>query len=245
MEFHVIGILFAAYGAAAYVFFLGVFVYAVGFVGNVPQLPKTIDSGAAGALIPSLIVNLVLLGIFAIQHSVMARPTFKRVWTRLVPTTVERSTYVLFSSLALAALFAYWRPMPQVIWDVPAGPFALALQVLFCAGFGLVLLSTFLLSHFELFGLQQVVLRLLRREAPNAEFRTPSLYQVVRHPLYLGFVIGFWATPTMTWGHLLLAIGTTGYILIAIQLEERNLVDTFGDRYRDYRRRVGMLLPKV
>jgi methanethiol S-methyltransferase len=174
----------------------------------------------------------------------MARPTFKRVWTRIVPPTIERSTFVLFSSVALGALCAFWRPMPQVIWDVQSGPLVLAIQVLFGAGFGLVLLSTFLLSHFELFGLEQVVLKLLRREAAGPEFRTPSLYQVVRHPLYLGFVIGFWATPYMSLGHLLLAAGTTGYILIAIQLEERNLVDLFGDRYRDYRKRVGMLFPK-
>lgn len=240
-----VAILFALYGMASYVFFLGVFVYAIGFVANVPLLPKTIDSGDAMGLGPSLVMNLILLGIFAVQHSVMARPTFKRVWTRIVPPTIERSTFVLFSSLALGALCAFWRPMPQTIWSVTAGPAVLALQVLFCAGFGLVLLSTFLLSHFELFGLEQVVLKLLRREAASPEFRTPSLYQVVRHPLYLGFVIGFWATPDMSLGHLLLAVGTTGYILIAIQLEERNLVDVFGDRYRDYRRRVGMLLPRI
>lgn len=240
-----IAIIFAAYAAAAYIFFLGVFNYSIGWLANVPGLPKTIDSGEAGPLLPSLIINLALVAVFAVQHSVMARPTFKRVWTRLVSPTVERSTYVLFSSLALGALCAFWRPMPQVVWNVPPGLFALALQVLFCAGFGLALLSTFLLSHFELFGLEQVVLRLLRREAQDAQFRTPSLYQLVRHPLYLGFIIGFWATPAMSLGHLLLAVGITGYVLIAIQLEERNLVDAFGDRYRDYRRRVGMLLPKV
>ena len=239
-----VAFLFAAYGVACYAFFFLVFLYAIAFTGNLPLVPKTIDSGAAGPLIPSLAVDVALLGLFAVQHSVMARPAFKRWWTKLIAPPIERSTYVLLASLALAALCGFWRPLPQVIWQAPEGPATIALQVLFAAGFGIVLISTFLLGHFELFGLQQVLFRMLGRQAAEPEFRTPSLYKVVRHPLYLGFILGFWATPVMTLGHLLLALGTTGYILVAIQLEEHDLIGVFGDRYRDYRRRVGMLLPK-
>jgi protein-S-isoprenylcysteine O-methyltransferase Ste14 len=241
----VIAILFAAYGVVTYAFFFLVFLYAIAFTGNLPLVPKTIDTGEPGALVPSLIVNVALLGIFAVQHSVMARPAFKRLWTKIVAPPIERSTYVLLASLALAALCAFWRPLPQVIWQAPEGPATIALQGLFVIGFGIVLISTFLLGHFELFGLTQVLNRMLRRQAGEPEFRTPSLYKVVRHPLYAGFVLGFWATPLMSLGHLLLALGTTGYILIAIQLEEHDLIEVFGDRYRDYRRRVGMLLPKL
>jgi len=239
-----LGIIYGLYGLICYAIFFVTFLYAVAFVGDLP-VPKTIDSGPASGLITTLAVDAALLALFAVQHSVMARPTFKRVWTRIVPPPVERSTYVLFSSAALIVLFHFWRPLPQPIWTVDGGPLAIALWTLFWAGWGVVLLSTFLINHFELFGLKQVFDR-LRRQAPSApEFHTPLLYNFVRHPLYLGFILAFWATPHMTLGRLIFAVGTLGYILIAIQLEERNLVDEFGERYRAYRRQVGMLVPRL
>jgi methanethiol S-methyltransferase len=237
------GLLSIVYGLAAYVFFLGTFLYAIAFVGDLP-VPKTIDSGPASALAEALIVNLLLLGIFAVQHSVMARPAFKRWWTRIVPERVERSTYVVAATAALALLLWQWRPIAEpVFWHVENRTGVAVLNVVFWAGWGVLLVSTFLLNHFELFGLSQVFATLLGRAAPTPEFKTPSLYRYVRHPIYLGFLLAFWATPTMTAGHLLFAAGSTGYILIGIWFEERDLVAQFGDRYRQYRRQVGMLLP--
>jgi methanethiol S-methyltransferase len=236
------GLVAMLYGIATYLLFLVAFLYAIAFVGNLP-VPKTIDSGLPGPFIPSLIVNVLLLGLFAVQHSVMARPAFKRWWTRLVPPAVERSTFVLFTSLALLLLYWQWRPMTDIIWSVTDPLGAIMLEVVSGIGWTVVLASTFMINHFELFGLRQVLARLLRQELPPAKFKTPMLYKSVRHPIYLGFLIAFWATPVMTAGHLLFAIATTGYILIGIWLEERDLIALFGDQYRRYREQVSMLIP--
>jgi protein-S-isoprenylcysteine O-methyltransferase Ste14 len=236
------GIAAVLYGGLVYLVFLGTFLYAAAFVGNLP-VPKTIDSGEPGPLAVALLVDTLLLGLFAIQHSVMARPAFKRWWTKLVPSSVERTTYVLLASLALLLLYWQWRPLPEVVWSVtnPAGE--LALQTVFWIGWGLVLLSTFLINHFELFGLRQVIAELRGETLPPPVFKTPLLYKKVRHPIYLGFLLAFWAAPIMTVGHLLFAVATTGYILIGIYLEERDLIALFGDQYRRYRQQVGMLIP--
>ena len=236
------GLVSVLYGSVAYTLFLGTILYAIAFVGGLP-VPKTIDSGAPGPLPLALIVNTALLGLFAVQHSLMARPAFKRWWKAIVPDSVERSTYVIFSSLALVLLFWQWQPMLQPIWSVTDPTGVVILRVVFWAGWALVFLSTFLINHFELFGLRQVWCRLTGKTLPPPAFRTPSLYRHVRHPLYLGFVMAFWATPVMTAGHLLFAAGATGYILVGIWFEERDLIHQFGDRYRRYRDEVGMLLP--
>jgi protein-S-isoprenylcysteine O-methyltransferase Ste14 len=230
------------YGIVAYLVFFPTFLYAIGFVENF-LVPKSIDSGASGPLVPSLLINAALLSVFAIQHSVMARPKFKAWWTQLVPKPVERSTYVLFASLALILLFYFWQPLTAPVWSVRSGPLANALTAISWVGFGIVLISTFLISHFELFGLQQVFVRFLGRSAEPLAFKTPGFYRFVRHPIYFGFIIAFWATPTMTLGHLEFAIATTGYIFVGIFLEERDLVAHFGEQYLAYRQRVSMIIP--
>jgi methanethiol S-methyltransferase len=230
------------YGGAAYALFLVVFLYLVGFVGGI-VVPRNVDHGIAAPLGQAVAVNVALLGVFGVQHSVMARPGFKRWWTRFVPAAIERSTYVWLSNAALLLLYWQWRTMPAVIWHVelPAG--RLAVWVLFWLGWATALTSTFLINHFDLFGLRQVYLAAREKPYTNLDFHTRLLYRLVRHPLMLGFLIAFWSAPTMTAGHLLFAVGMTSYILIAVQMEERDLVAELGERYRDYRREVPMLLP--
>jgi methanethiol S-methyltransferase len=206
-------------------------------------VPKHIDSGAVGPISEALHVNVTLISAFATQHSVMAPRQFKEWWIRYVPKTVERSTYVLLSSLALIALFVQWQPIPGVVWQIEDLSAALAVTVLSFAGFGLVLSSTFLIKHFELFGMNQVAYHLVGRQMAPHRFRTPLFYKFVRHPLYLGFIVAFWAAPTMTVGHLLFAAVTTAYIFVGIALEERDLIDVFGDEYRRYKARVSMIMP--
>jgi methanethiol S-methyltransferase len=230
------------YGIVAYLAFVVTIVYAIGFVTGI-GVPKTIDSGAVGEPIGAIIVNLLLMSLFAIQHSVMARPQFKKWWTRIVPVSVERSTFVLFSSLALMLLFWQWRPMPAVVWQVTNPQIAASLLGLNLIGWVLVFVSTFLINHFELFGLHQVANNLGGKPMPAVRFKTPLLYNLVRHPIYLGFIIAFWATPVMTAGHLLFAAVTTAYIFVGIALEEHDLVELFGDEYRRYRQRVSMIVP--
>jgi protein-S-isoprenylcysteine O-methyltransferase Ste14 len=235
-------VLALAYGVAAYLVFFGTILYAIGFVTGI-FVPKTIDTGVAGSAGAAIVINVLLLSLFAVQHSVMARKQFKRWWTQFVPASIERSTYVLLSSLALILVFWQWRPIPAMVWEVSNPTLAAALTGLSLMGWVLVFLSTFLINHFELFGVRQVILNLMGRDGGETKFRTPLLYKMVRHPLYLGFIIAFWAAPVMTVGHLLFALVTTAYILVGIALEERDLVEHFGDEYRRYRERVSMLVP--
>jgi methanethiol S-methyltransferase len=230
------------YGLTSYAVFFVTFLYAVGFVSDL-VVPKTIDTGTVVPTAEAFIVNLLLMSIFAIQHSVMARKQFKQWWTQFVAKSVERSTYVLLSSLALILLFWQWRPLPTVVWHIDDPQVAMAVTGLSLVGWLIVLTSTFLINHFELFGLHQVANNLAGRSMPAPRFRTPLYYKFVRHPLYLGFIIAFWAAPTMTAGRLLFAAVTTAYIIVGILLEERDLVDLFGDDYRRYRARVSMLVP--
>ena len=237
------GFISLVYGAGVYVFFLVTFCYAIAFAGNL-WVPKTIDSGTATGVAEAVLVNFALLMVFGLQHSIMARRSFKRWWTTIVSPAVERSTFVLASTLALALLLWQWRPIAEpVIWRVENPTAVLAVWVVFWLGWAILLLATFLINHFELFGLRQVFSRLVGREIPESEFRTPFIYRYVRHPIYLGFLLGFYAAPVMTAGHLLFAIGATGYILVGIWFEERDLIAQFGERYRQYRNQVGMLLP--
>lgn len=231
-----------AYGVLAYALFFGVFVYALGFIGNF-FVPKSIDAAPQTPFLRALLVNLLLLGVFAVQHSVMARPAFKRWLTRFIPKEAERSTYVLLSSLAMIALFAYWEPMGGLVWHVEHPLGQAALNALLVAGWGIVFVSTLLINHFDLFGLRQVWLFLRGKEYTRLKFGTPGFYRWVRHPLYVGWLVFFWATPTMTAAHLVFAIATTAYILIAIQLEERDLTAEHGQLYVNYRKQVPMLVP--
>jgi methanethiol S-methyltransferase len=230
------------YGIAAYLLSLAVFLYAFGFIADW-LVPKSIDSGTQGALVPSLLVDFVLLGLFAVQHSAMARPGFKRWWTRVVPTSIERSTYVLLSSLALILLFSQWRPLQGVVWNAENPAAAFAIRGFYALGWLIAVASTFLISHFELFGLRQVYLNLRREGYSFLGFRIVGLYNLVRHPIMLGFVVAFWAAPRMTIGHLVFSVAMTVYMLAALRLEERDLVSDHGDAYRQYQKRVPMLVP--
>lgn len=237
------GVAAATYGSLAYVFFFGTFLYTIGFVVGAPFLPKTIDGGVAGSPWIAALVNLSALLLFGVQHSVMARPAFKQWWANIVPPVVERSTFVVAASAVLCLLVYVWQPMPQNAWTVTDPTAASALWALGALGWGTVLLSTFLINHFELFGLQQVFHALIGHRAEPMSFKTPMLYKYVRHPLYLGFIIAFFAAPVMSQGHLLFAIAGTGYILVGIFFEERDLVRQFGETYRRYQQRVPMLIP--
>jgi len=238
--------IYLVFGAISYLIFFATFLYLVAFVSGVPVVPRTVDAGGPiTEPLPAVVIDVLLIAVFGLQHSVMARPGFKRRWTRIVPEPVERSVYVLFASIALLILFSLWHPMPAVIWSVESPPVAALLWSLFALGWLIVLLSTFLISHFELFGLKQVWGHMRGAASIAPKFRTPFFYRIVRHPLYSGFIIAFWSTPHMTAGHLLLAVGMTFYILVAIRHEERDLVDLFGQQYAEYRVRVGMLTPKL
>lgn len=232
------------YGILAYGVFFLTFLYLIGFVGNF-VVPKSIDTGAVTATGTALLINIALIALFGVQHSVMARPGFKVWWTRIVPEPIERSTYVLIASAVLIVLFWQWRPMGQIIWDLQVTWAQYVIWTIFAAGFGLVLLSTFVINHFDLFGLRQVTLNLRQKPYTHDPFMVRFFYRFVRHPLYAGFIMAFWATPTMTVGHLLFAAGMTAYIVVAIRYEERDLVTFHGDAYSRYRAKVPMLVPRL
>ena len=235
-------ILVSLYGVLSYIIFFLSFLYAIGFVGNL-LVPKTIDSGDVTAIVPSLIINVVLLALFAIPHSVMARPAFKQWFTRYIPVAIERSTYVLVSSLLLFLLYWLWQPITGVIWNIESAVGSMILMGIFWVGWLIVLLSTFMTNHFDLFGLRQVYINFKGQEYSHLEFRMIGLYKLCRHPLMLGFIVAFWATPTMTTGHLLFSVATTAYIFIALQFEERDLLTFFGDTYKSYKEKVPMVFP--
>jgi methanethiol S-methyltransferase len=247
------GVLIAVYGVVAYLMFVVVFLYLIAFVadadflvGGVHIVGKSVDRGGIGdgsLTVAAVVIDVALLALFAVQHSVMARTAFKDWLARVVPPSAERSTYVLASNICLVVLVAAWHPITDDVWRVSAQPWRTLLTAVALAGWAIALLSTFLIDHFDLFGLRQVFARLRGGQPVEHEFTTPLFYRVVRHPLYLGFLLAFWATPRMTVGHLLFAVATTGYILFAVNLEERDLIRLFGQQYRDYRRRVPLLIP--
>lgn len=233
------------FSIVAYAIFFATFLYLIAFVGNLPMVPVTVDRGPPSPAGAAIAIDLALIALFAVQHSVMARQGFKREWLRFVPAPAERSVYVLAASAALIILFTWWRPIPGTVWNVDNALLANLMWALFALGWLIVLLSTFLINHFELFGLQQAWFNLQGREAGRPQMRKPMLYKLVRHPLYLGFFIAFWSTPVMSYGHLLLAGGMSVFMLVAIRLEERDLVAQFGQDYEEYRGRVGMLIPGI
>ena len=235
-------ILFFAYGVASYAIFFGTYVYALGFVTGIGT-PTSLDSGNPAPLGPALAINLALLGLFAVQHSVMARPGFKKWWTRFVPEPIERSTYVLASSVCMILLYAFWQPTGPVLWDLGGTAPGAALTAFSFAGFLTVLVTTFLINHFDLFGLRQVATRFMGRERTPVRFQLRGIYRLVRHPLMLGFLIAFWATPNLTLGHLFFAVMTTAYVFVGVAIEERDLIADHGSDYLDYKARVRGLLP--
>ena len=231
------------FGLISYVIFLGAFLYAIGFVGNL-YVPKSIDSELGDTNTTSIIINCLLLGVFAIQHTIMARPGFKKAWVKIVGKGAERSFFVLFSSLALILMYWQWRPMTDVIWNLEGTIAETILWVVFWIGWAIVLLSTFMINHFHLFGLTQIWENLKKKDLSNLKFQKRYLYKYCRHPIMLGFIIAFWATPTMTVGHLLFAIMTTGYIFVGVHFfEEKDLIKELGDRYTEYQKEVPMIIP--
>ncbi|MCF8474995.1 MAG: isoprenylcysteine carboxylmethyltransferase family protein [Emcibacter sp.] len=239
-------LLILLYGVASYVLFFVTFLYLIAFVGNfdmVPYVTKTIDSGEAGSMGSALLTNIALISLFTVTHGVMARPWFKAKWTKIIPQAAERSTYVLVSSLCLIALYVYWQPMTEIIWQTENNTWVILLWVTLFAGFGIVLISTFLIDHFELFGLSQVYRNMTNKERIHLRFVEPLFYKLVRHPIYTGFIIAFWATPVMTVGHMLFATLFTAQILISIPHEEKDLEASLGEQYRNYMKKIPMLIP--